>query len=64
MHYIEISQRAKTLKKKKDEGNIAYKKEEYQEAYKLYTEALTIDPHNRLTNAKLHFNKATVAAKV
>lgn len=52
------------MKKKKEEGNAAYKREEYQEAYELYSEALTIDPHNIMTNAKLHFNKATVAFKV
>merc|ERR1712122_147879 len=34
------------------------------EAYKLYSEALAIDPHNRSTNAKLYFNRATVAAKL
>ncbi|XP_043796658.1 dnaJ homolog subfamily C member 7 isoform X2 [Apis laboriosa] len=61
---LEIYKRAKNLKKKKEEGNAAYEKEQYQKAYKLYTEALTIDPQNIVTNAKLHFNKATVAAKL
>ncbi|XP_076624457.1 tetratricopeptide repeat protein 2 [Colletes latitarsis] len=61
---LEIYKRAKNLKKKKNEGNAAYKMEQYQEAYKLYTEALTIDPQNIVTNAKLHFNKATVATKL
>lgn len=61
---LEIYKRAKNLKKKKEEGNAAYEKEQYEKAYKLYTEALTIDSQNILTNAKLHFNKATVAAKV
>ena len=28
------------------------------------SEALSIDPHNRSTNAKLYFNRATVAAKL
>ena len=28
------------------------------------SEALAIDPHNRSTNAKLYFNRATVAAKL
>lgn len=37
---------------------------QYQEAYNIYNEALAIDPQNIMTNAKLHFNKATVAAKV
>ncbi|XP_012227173.1 dnaJ homolog subfamily C member 7 isoform X1 [Linepithema humile] len=61
---LEIYKRAKCLKKKKEEGNAAFKREQYQEAYKLYNEALTIDPHNIMTNAKLHFNKATVAFKL
>lgn len=52
------------LKQKKEEGNVAFKAERYQEAYNLYTEALLVDPQNTKTNAKLHFNKATVAAKV
>ena len=35
--------------------------------YNIYifcSEALAIDPHNRSTNAKLYFNRATVAAKL
>lgn len=61
---LEIYKRAKSLKKKKEEGNAAYKREQYQEAYQLYDEALTIDPRNIITNAKLHFNKGSVAAKL
>ncbi|XP_043602883.1 dnaJ homolog subfamily C member 7 isoform X1 [Bombus pyrosoma] len=61
---LEIYKRAKNLKKKKEEGNAAYEMEQYLKAYQLYTEALTIDPQNIVTNAKLHFNKATVAAKL
>ena len=59
-----IFQRAKSLKLKKEEGNVAFKADRFEEAYNLYTEALLLDPHNGMTNAKLHFNKATVAAKV
>ncbi|XP_048269230.1 dnaJ homolog subfamily C member 7 isoform X2 [Bombus affinis] len=61
---LEIYKRAKNLKKKKEEGNAAYEMEQYLKAYQLYTEALTIDPQNIVTNAKLHFNKAMVAAKL
>lgn len=61
---LAIYKKAKSLKKKKEEGNAAYKKEQYQEAYKLYSEALAIDPQNIIANAKLHFNKAIVAAKL
>lgn len=60
---MEIYKRAKNLKKKKEEGNTAYKNNQFHMAYALYTEALTIDPQNVVVNAKLHFNKATAAAK-
>lgn len=59
----EIYKKAKSLKSKKEEGNTAFKAGKLEEAYKLYSEALLIDPCNRSTNAKLHFNRATVAAK-
>jgi DnaJ family protein C protein 7 len=57
-------QRAKSLKQKKDEGNAAFKSSNWAKAYELYDEALKIDPFNKATNAKLYFNRATVAAKV
>jgi len=60
----EIYKKAKSLKAKKEEGNTAFKAGNLEEAYKLYSEALLIDPCNRSTNAKLHFNRATVAAKL
>jgi len=59
----EIYKKAKSLKSKKEEGNTAFKAGNLEEAYKLYSEALLIDPCNRSTNAKLHFNRATVSAK-
>lgn len=52
------------MKQKREEGNVAFKAERYLEANNLYTEALLIDPQNMKSNAKLHFNRATVAAKV
>lgn len=52
------------LKQKKEDGNEAFKAQRLQEAYDLYTEALSIDPNNNKTNAKLYFNRATVCAKV
>jgi len=57
-------QKAKSLKTKKEEGNAAFKAGKLEDAYKLYSEALQIDPFNRSTNAKLYFNRATVAAKL
>ncbi|XP_033219851.1 dnaJ homolog subfamily C member 7 [Belonocnema kinseyi] len=61
---LEIYKKAKSLKLKKEEGNVAFKADRFEEAYNLYTEALLLDPHNGMANAKLHFNKATVAAKL
>ena len=57
-------QRAKSLKQKKEEGNAAFKACNWSSAHELYTQALEIDPCNKATNAKLYFNRATVAAKV
>lgn len=61
---LQFFQKAKSLKQKKEEGNTAFKMGRYQEAYNLYNEALNVDPLNKSANSKLHFNKATVAAKV
>lgn len=59
-----IHQNAKALKAKKEEGNQAFKNNNYEAAYQLYTEALMIDPNNIKTNAKLYCNRATAGAKV
>ncbi|KAL1123908.1 hypothetical protein AAG570_001678, partial [Ranatra chinensis] len=61
---MEIYKKAKALKQKKEEGNDAFNKGQNQEAYKLYTTALSIDPENVSTNAKLYFNRATVSSKL
>ncbi|KAJ8377248.1 hypothetical protein AAFF_G00264760, partial [Aldrovandia affinis] len=55
---------AKALKAKKDEGNKAFKEGNYEAAYSLYSQALTIDPNNIKTNAKLFCNRATVGSKL
>ncbi|XP_049419489.1 dnaJ homolog subfamily C member 7-like [Epinephelus fuscoguttatus] len=55
---------AKALKAKKEEGNQAFKSCNYEAAYQLYTEALTIDPNNIKTNAKLYCNRATAGVKL
>merc|ERR1712001_127438 len=60
----EIYKKAKQLKQKKEEGNVAFKGGKLEDAYTLYSEALQIDPLNKYTNAKLFFNRATVAAKL
>lgn len=36
----------------------------WQDAYNLYSQALQIDPQNKVVNAKLFFNKATVCSKL
>lgn len=41
-----------------------FKEGNFEAAYDLYTEALTIDPNNIKTNAKLYCNRATVGSKV
>lgn len=58
------TQNAKALKAKKEEGNKAFKEGNYEAACELYSEALTIDPNNIKTNAKLYCNRATVGSKV
>ena len=62
--FVFVFQKAKQLKQKKEEGNTMFKASKWQEAYDLYSEALSIDPCNKYTNAKLYFNRATVATKV
>lgn len=62
--FFSPNQNAKALKAKKEEGNQAFKKCNYEAAYQLYTEALMIDPNNIKTNAKLYCNRATAGAKV
>jgi len=59
----EIYKKAKALKLKKEEGNTAFKAGNLDEAYKLYSEALNIDPWNKTTNSKLYFNRATVLGR-
>lgn len=61
---MDIYKRAKLLKKKKEEGNDAYKNNRFKEAQALYTEALAVDPLNKKTNAKLYFNRATVLSRL
>lgn len=55
---------AKHLQKSKTEGNEAFKAGKWQEAYDLYSEALTIDPNNKQINAALYFNRATTCSKL
>jgi len=56
--------RAKELDNLKSKGNTAFTTGKYEEALTLYTDALKVDPNNRLTNAKLHCNVAAVKMKL
>lgn len=56
----ELYKLVKLLKTKKEAGNEAFKASNYDEAFKLYTEALEVDPLNTFTNAKLYFNRCLV----
>ncbi|XP_071447719.1 dnaJ homolog subfamily C member 7 [Hetaerina americana] len=60
----DIYKKAKLLRAKKEEGNEAFRKGNFTEAYQLYSDALATDPNNRMTNAKLFFNRATVLSKL
>merc|ERR1711962_1138342 len=60
----DIYRRAKLLIAKKEEGNTTFKNGKFQEAYDLYSEALSIDPNNKSANSKLFCNRATVCSKL
>ncbi|KAK3721197.1 hypothetical protein RRG08_044207 [Elysia crispata] len=60
----DIYRRAKALAAKKEEGNTAFREGKFQDAYTLYTEALSIDTNNKSTNSKLFCNRATVCSKL
>ena len=52
------------LKQKKEDGNAKFKSSDWSGAHAAYTEALTIDPCNKKTNAKLYCNRAIAGGKV
>lgn len=62
--FMNVLQKSKQLVSKKEEGNLAFKAGQYKQAYELYSEGLSIDEYNKLTNAKLHCNRALVESKV
>ena len=49
---------------KKEQGNTLLKSGQYEEAYAVYTEALTVDPDNVDLNSKLYCNRALAGSKV
>eukprot|EP00731_Ephydatia_muelleri_P020267 Em0012g1092a len=56
--------RSKLLLAKKEQGNTLFKLGNNQAAYDMYSEALSIDPKNNSTNAKLLCNRALVGSKL
>lgn len=60
----ELLKRTKLLEQKKEEGNVAFKRQDYKAAKELYTEALAVDPLNKGTNSKLYSNRAIALLKV
>ncbi|KAF3928851.1 hypothetical protein ABW20_dc0101690 [Dactylellina cionopaga] len=56
--------RAKELDKKKEMGNDAFKRGDYENARILYSEALEVDPENKGTNAKIFQNRAMTLMKL
>jgi len=52
------------LKIQMEEGIEVFKAGRFQETHELYTATLIIDPNNKLTNAKVYFNRAVVLVKV
>ena len=54
----------KSIHRKKEEGNKAVKDKQYEAALLCYDEALTVDPFNRICNAKLLCNRALCKEKL
>jgi tetratricopeptide (TPR) repeat protein len=50
--------------KEKEAGNEAFKAGNFEEALRLYTQALERDPENKDVNSKLYNNRAAVLSKV
>ena len=49
---------------KKEQGITLLKSGQYEEAYAVYTEALTVDPDNVDLNSKLYCNRALAGSKI
>ncbi|EPS42888.1 hypothetical protein H072_3227 [Dactylellina haptotyla CBS 200.50] len=56
--------RARELEKKKEMGNDAFKRGNYENARVLYSEALEVDPENKGTNSKIFQNRAMTLMKL
>jgi len=60
----DVYKRCKQLRQLKEDGNDKFRRGQYAEALAKYSEALQVDPLNKSTNAKIHFNRATVYSKL
>jgi len=60
----ECYKKAKSLEQTKQAGNDAFRTQDYTKAHELYTQALNIDPLNKLTNSKLYCNRGFVNTKL
>jgi len=52
------------MEKLKEEGNLLFKENKLEEAYKKYNDAIEVDPINAIIGSKLYCNKAAVAIKM
>jgi DnaJ family protein C protein 7 len=59
-----VYQKARILLLKKQQGNEAFNKGNFQSACEIYSSALLIDPLNKIMNAKLYFNRCLARAKL
>jgi len=56
--------KVRLLESTKKEGNDAFGASNFEEAYRLYTKALEIDPTNESLNATLYCNRAAAGMKL
>lgn len=54
----------KNLRMEKQQGNNLFTKGAFREAFAVYSNALNIDPTNKLTNAKIHCNRAQCSMRL
>ncbi|CAG8722029.1 12689_t:CDS:2, partial [Cetraspora pellucida] len=59
-----LLRRARSIESQKNAGNEAFKREDFNTAYNIYTAALEIDPENKNTNSKLYSNRSAVLVKL
>jgi len=60
----DLRRKGKAINTLKEQGNDAFRNQNYDEAIKLYKEALELDPQNVLFNAQLLYNCAVIKNKI